>query len=69
MLDQLRAPELVGCDTMNHWIAESRPALDALLARVGILVINDEEARLLSGERNIVRARGAHPARWVRRRC
>lgn len=56
VLDQLRAPQVVGCDTMNHWIAESRPALTSLLARVGILVINDEEARLLSGERNVVRA-------------
>lgn len=56
VLDQLPAPGLVGCDTMNHWIVESRPALTALLARVGILVINDEEARLLSGERNVVRA-------------
>lgn len=56
VLDQLRAPGLVGCDTMNHWIVESRPALTSLLARVGILVINDEEARLLSGERNVVRA-------------
>jgi sugar/nucleoside kinase (ribokinase family) len=56
VLDQLHAPGLVGCDTMNHWIVESRPALTSLLGRVGILVINDEEARLLSGERNVVRA-------------
>lgn len=56
VLDQLHAPGLVGCDTMNHWIVESRPALTGLLERVGILVINDEEARLLSGERNVVRA-------------
>ena len=56
VLDQLHAPGLIGCDTMNHWIAESRPALERLLGRVGMLVINDEEARLLSGERNIVRA-------------
>jgi len=56
VLDQLPAPGLVGCDTMNHWIAESRPDLERLLKRVGILVINDEEARLLSGERNVVRA-------------
>jgi len=56
VLDQLRAPELVGCDTMNHWIDASRPALDRLLARVGLLTINDEEARMLSGERNVVRA-------------
>ncbi len=56
VLDQLPAPGIIGCDTMNHWIVESRPALEQLLARVGILVINDEEARLLSGERNIVKA-------------
>ena len=56
VLDQLRAPEIVGCDTMNHWIAESRPALEGLLGRVGMLVVNDEEARLLSGERNVVKA-------------
>ncbi|MFN8641848.1 MAG: PfkB family carbohydrate kinase, partial [Candidatus Binatia bacterium] len=56
VLDQLHAPGVIGCDTMNHWIVESRPALTSLLGRVGILVINDEEARLLSGERNVVRA-------------
>jgi sugar/nucleoside kinase (ribokinase family) len=56
VLDQLRAPAVVGCDTMNHWIVESRPALERLLGRVDLLVINDEEARLLSGERNIVRS-------------
>lgn len=56
VLDQLAAPGVVGCDTMNHWISEARPDLEQLLARVGFLVINDEEARLLSGEQNIVRA-------------
>jgi sugar/nucleoside kinase (ribokinase family) len=56
VLDQLSGHKLVGCDTMNHWIIESRPALDQLLRRVGILVINDEEARMISGEHNVVRA-------------
>jgi sugar/nucleoside kinase (ribokinase family) len=56
VLEQLHAPGVVGCDTMNHWIAESRPALEQLLRRVTMLVINDEEARLLSGERNIVKS-------------
>jgi sugar/nucleoside kinase (ribokinase family) len=56
VLAQLEKPGLVGCDTMNHWIGESRPALETLLRKVDMLVINDEEARLLSGERNIVRA-------------
>jgi len=56
VLDQLAAPGVVGCDTMNHWITGSRAELEKLLKRIGILVINDEEARLLSGERNVVRA-------------
>jgi len=56
VLDQLSAPGLVGCDTMNHWITSSRPEVERLLGRVDILTINDEEARLLSGERNIVKA-------------
>lgn len=56
VLGQLRAPRIVGCDTMNHWIAEARGEIEALLGEVGLLVINDEEAQLLSGERNIVRA-------------
>jgi sugar/nucleoside kinase (ribokinase family) len=56
VLDQLHAPGIVGCDTMDHWITGSRSDLEQLLGRVDILVINDEEARLLSGERNIVRA-------------
>jgi sugar/nucleoside kinase (ribokinase family) len=56
VLDQARAPRLVGADTMNLWIETARPDLDALLRRVPLLMINDEEARLLSGERNMVRA-------------
>jgi sugar/nucleoside kinase (ribokinase family) len=58
VLDQLQGPKLVGCDTMNHWIQESRPTLDALLKRVDMLVVNDEEAELLTDERNVVRAAG-----------
>ncbi len=56
VLDQLHQPRLIGCDTMNYWIAETRPALESLLPRIHVLVINDEEARQLSGEQNIVRA-------------
>jgi len=56
VLDQLDAPAVVGCDTMNHWIETSRNDVERMLERVGILVINDEEAQLLSGETNVVRA-------------
>ena len=56
VLDQVRAPRLVGADTMNLWIDTARAELDALLRRVPLLMVNDEEARMLSGERNMVRA-------------
>lgn len=56
VLDQIEKPALVVADTMNFWIGGERPALLKTLARVDLLVINDEEARELSGEHNLVRA-------------
>jgi len=56
VLDQARAPILVAADTMNFYIDNARDDLLTLLRRVPLLVINDEEARMLSGERNMVRA-------------
>lgn len=56
VLNQLRCMKLVVCDTMDHWIRESAADLTKVLQRVEMLVINDSEARLLSGENNIVRA-------------
>jgi len=56
VLDQVEAPRVVACDTMNFWI-EGRPEeLRKTLKRVDILLINDGEARELSGEWNIVKA-------------
>ena len=63
VLDQVRSPRVVACDTMNYWIERSRDALLALLGRVDILMVNDEEARDLAGRDNLLRA-----ARWIRRR-
>jgi sugar/nucleoside kinase (ribokinase family) len=56
VVEQLAGPCLVGLDTMTHWIDETRAPLEALLRRVDLLVINDEEARLLAREDNVVRA-------------
>ncbi len=56
VLNQLKNTRLVACDTMDHWIQESLPELRKVLQRVEILVINDSEAKLLSGEHNVVRA-------------
>jgi sugar/nucleoside kinase (ribokinase family) len=49
VLEQVARPRFVACDTMNFWIEGKRPALEALLARVDMLLLNDEEARQLSG--------------------
>ena len=56
VLDQIHAMKLVACDTMDHWIRESPEALRQVLKRIEMLVINDSEAKLLSGYNNIVRA-------------
>jgi sugar/nucleoside kinase (ribokinase family) len=59
VLDQVRGPELVACDTMNYWIASKRPALVATLGRVDICILNDGEARELARESNLWRAADA----------
>jgi sugar/nucleoside kinase (ribokinase family) len=56
VLSQVANPKIVAADTMNHWIANERPGLLKLLPRIGILTLNDEEARLLSGEHNLIKA-------------
>jgi sugar/nucleoside kinase (ribokinase family) len=56
VLEQVRSPKLVLADTMNFWIQGEPKTLAALLQRIDTLVINDEEARELSGKQNISRA-------------
>ena len=63
VLDQVRSPRLVACDTMNYWIEGQRETLLRLLERVDLLMINDSEARELSGDHNLLRA-----ARWIQER-
>jgi sugar/nucleoside kinase (ribokinase family) len=49
VLEQIDNPKLVIADTMNLWIDTALDALKELLTRVDILVINEEEARQLTG--------------------
>ncbi|MHB1863490.1 MAG: PfkB family carbohydrate kinase [Gemmatimonadaceae bacterium] len=60
VLDQVSAPRLVACDTMNFWIESRRPELLALLERVDAITLNDGEARQLTEQFNLVKA-----ARWI----
>ena len=55
-LEQVRAPELVVADTMNLWIDTKLGELEMLLRRVHGLVLNEEEARMLTGRRNLFQA-------------
>jgi sugar/nucleoside kinase (ribokinase family) len=56
VLDQVERPRLVACDTMNFWISGKPDELRRTLSAVDVLLINDAEARQLSGEWNVVRA-------------
>ncbi len=60
VLDQVDSPRLVACDTMNFWIEGSREPLLEVLRRVDMILLNDAEARQLSGEHNLLKA-----ARWI----
>jgi sugar/nucleoside kinase (ribokinase family) len=56
VLTQLRRPKLVVCDTMNHWITMERAALIETLRKVTGVIINDGEARQLTGKLNLIEA-------------
>jgi sugar/nucleoside kinase (ribokinase family) len=56
VVEQIRHMKLLVCDTMDYWIRESNADLKKILQRVEMLVLNDSEARLLSGYDNIVKA-------------
>ena len=56
VVEQIRHMKLLVCDTMDYWIRESNADLKKILQRVEMLVMNDSEARLLSGYDNIVKA-------------
>ena len=56
VLRQMTTPKLVVCDTMNLWIDISQPMLLETLKEIDILILNDAEARQLTGENNLTRA-------------
>jgi sugar/nucleoside kinase (ribokinase family) len=61
VLSQVERPKLVIADTMNFWIQGEPKLLGEVLAKIDLLVINDEEARELTGIHNLVKA--AHDIR------
>jgi len=56
LLRKMHSPKLVGLDSMNYWINTKRKELIRLLKLIDIYVANDQEARDLSGESNLIKA-------------
>jgi sugar/nucleoside kinase (ribokinase family) len=56
LLEQVSNPEFVAADTMNMWITDHTQDLNKLLERIDCLVLNDEEARILADEVNLIKA-------------
>jgi len=56
---QMNGLRLAGGDTMNFWIRDFRSELLETIAQWDFLLINDSEARMLSGEFNLRKAAGA----------
>jgi sugar/nucleoside kinase (ribokinase family) len=56
LLGQLESPEFVAADTMDLWIDTERDALMDLLGRIDAIILNDSEAKQLTGDANVVTA-------------
>ena len=56
VLDQVNNPKFVVADTMDLWINIQKNELLQLIKRIDGLVLNDSEAKLLTGEENLVKA-------------
>ncbi|MBL4657712.1 MAG: sugar kinase [Flavobacteriales bacterium] len=57
VIEQLNGtPKLIVLDTMNFWMDIAMDDLKAVIAKIDLITINDEEARQLSGEYSLVKA-------------
>ena len=56
LLGKMHSPKLVGLDSMNYWIHTKRKELIKLLKHIDIYVANDQEAKDLSNESNLIKA-------------
>ncbi len=56
ILQLRRRPKLIVMDTMNFWMESAMPDLKEVLKHVDLLMVNDAEARQLSGQFSLVKA-------------
>jgi len=56
VLSQLKSPRVVASDTMNFWITSKLPELRKIISKVDLLLVNEGEAKLLTGTSNAIAA-------------
>ena len=56
VLDQMESPKFVAADTMNFWITGKKEQLLKVLGRVTLALMNDAEARMLTGRKLLIDA-------------
>lgn len=56
VLAQIKKPVLIATDTMNYWIEKKPAALKKLFSKIDILIINEEECKEFTNERNLLSA-------------
>jgi len=58
LLEQIQEPVFVAADTMDCWISDYPEDLKRLLRKIDCLIINADEAKMLAGQFNLIRAAG-----------
>lgn len=56
LLSQMGATSFVAADTMNLWITTAKDDLRKLMTRIDLLILNDGEAKMLTGQSNLIEA-------------
>ncbi|MBV2169192.1 MAG: sugar kinase [Bdellovibrio sp.] len=56
VLEQVKSPKFVGMDTMNFWISIKKEKLIDVLKKVDLVLINEGEAKMLTGAANAISA-------------
>jgi sugar/nucleoside kinase (ribokinase family) len=56
VLEQVKKPKFVGADTMNFWISSKKDILLQVLSKIDALLINEGEAKMLTGKTNAIAA-------------
>ena len=54
VLEQVRAPKLVACDTMNLWLNTKRDHVAKVFSKADVVIVNASEARLFSGDPSLI---------------